>query len=119
MISVLVVSTSGTNSSSITTQPSTPAMSDSGHTVMAQATVDKIGKLEEIYKGMYGSYTEDLKRLAALTGNPDAVRREIMKTLEPDTLVLATNGRAYMITAKAKNWLKTEVTVTSLPPQKR
>jgi len=87
--------------------------------VMAETTLSKVAKLEEIHKFKYGRYTEDMTRLAALTGNPDAVRREIMRTLEPNTLVLATDGRAYVISGKARNWLKTEVSVTSIPPQKR
>jgi hypothetical protein len=82
---------------------------------MAQTTVSKVAKLEEIYKGMYGAYTDDLRRLAALTGNPVAVRDELMRTLEPNTLSLATDGRAYVISAKARNWRKTEVSATSLP----
>jgi len=85
---------------------------------MARTTVSKVAKLEEIYKMTYGRYTEDMQRLAALTGNPNAVRNEIMKTIEPNTLSLATDGRAYIISAKAKNWHKTEVTVSSIPPRK-
>ena len=81
---------------------------------MARVTIAKVAKLEEIHRMTYGRYTEDMKRLAALTGNPAAVRREIIKTIEPNTLSLATDGRAYIITAKAKNWRKTEVTVSSI-----
>ena len=81
---------------------------------LAHVTIAKIAKLEEIHRMTYGRYTEDMKRLAALTGNPAAVRREIMKTIEPNTLTLATDGRAYIISAKAKNWRKTEVSVSSM-----
>ncbi len=88
---------------------------DKRQVAMAQVTVSKVGKLEEIYKGMYGSYTEDLKRLAALTGNPGAVRSEILRTIAPNTLALSTDGRAYIITAKAKDRRKTGVSVTSMP----
>ena len=84
----------------------------------AQTTISKVAKLEEIYKMMYGGYTEDMKRLAALTGNPSAVRNEIIRTVEPNTLVIATDGRAYVISAKAKNWRKTEVQIKSLPPRR-
>ncbi len=81
--------------------------------VTAQTTVSKVAKLEEIHKMMYGGYTEDMKRLAALTGNPAAVRNEIIRTIEPNTLVIATDRRAYVISAKARNWRKTEVQVQS------
>jgi len=85
---------------------------------LAQTTVAKVAKLEEIYKMTYGRYTEDMRRLAALTGNPSAVRNEIMKTIEPGTLSLATDGRAYIISANARNWRKTPVTASSLPRKK-
>jgi uncharacterized RDD family membrane protein YckC len=91
---------------------------DKRQVAMAQLTVSKVAKLEDIYKGMYGSYTEDLKRLAALTGNPGAVRNEILRTIAPNTLSLATDGRAYIVSAKAKDRRNTAVSVTSMP-QKR
>jgi len=84
----------------------------------AQTTISKVAKLEEIHKMVYGGYTEEMRRLAALTGNPSAVRNEIIRTIEPDTLVIASDGRDYIITAKARNWRKTEVQVRSIPPQK-
>jgi len=80
----------------------------------ARTTISKVAKLEEIYKMTHGGYTEDMKRLAALTGNPAAVRNEIIRTIEPGTLVIATDGRAYVISAKALNWRKTEVQVKSI-----
>ena len=92
---------------------------DKRQVAMARLTVAKIGKLEDIYKGMYGSYTEDLKRLADLTGNPAAVRSEILRTIAPNTLTLATDGRVYIINAKAKDRRNTQVSVTSAPPSRR
>ena len=85
---------------------------------MAQTTISKVGKLEEIHKMVYGGYTEEMRRLAALTGNPSAVRNEIIRTIEPNTLVIASDGRDYIITAKARNWRKTEVQVKSVAPRK-
>ena len=84
---------------------------------MARLTVAKVGKLEEVYRGMYGAYTDDLKRLAALTGNPAAVRSEILRTIAPDTLTLATDGRSYIISAKARDRRNTPVSAVS--PQSR
>lgn len=81
--------------------------------VAAHRTITKIAKLEELYMRQEGHYTKDLKRLADLTGNVNAVRAELFKTLEPGTLTIATNGARYQIKAKARNWRKTEVQISS------
>ncbi len=79
----------------------------------AHRTISKLAKLEEIYYKQEGHYTNDLRRLADLTGNQNAVRAELYRTLTPETLVIASNGTRFMITAKARNWRKTEVQVAS------
>lgn len=81
--------------------------------VAAHRTLSKLGVLEEYYLRRTGHYTNDLKRLVTLTGNVNAVRAELLKTLEPNTLVLVSNGRNFTITSKAKNWRKTQVQVKS------
>lgn len=81
--------------------------------VTAHRTISKIAKLEEIYMQKEGRYTNDLRRLAELTGNVNAVASELYKTLEPNTLVISSNGRRFVITAKARNWRHTEVRVLS------
>ena len=81
--------------------------------IAAHRTISKLARLEEIYLQREGHYTNDLRTLADLTGNVNAVRAELFKTLEPDTLMISSNGRKFMITAKAKNWRKTEVQVLS------
>ncbi|MCM2267201.1 MAG: RDD family protein [Elusimicrobiales bacterium] len=81
--------------------------------IAAHRTISKLAKLEEIYMEREGHYTNDLKTLADLTGNVNAVRAELYKTLEPQTLTIASNGRRFKITAKARNWRKTEVEVLS------
>jgi len=83
--------------------------------ILAQTTVSKLATLEEIHKRKYGGYTEDLKRLAALTGNPVAVRNEILRTLEPETLLLSSNGRDYIIEARARSRRRTRVSTASSP----
>lgn len=83
----------------------------------ARTTISKVAKLEEIHKLKHGGYTEDMRRLAALTGNPAAVRNEILRTIEPNTLVISSDGRAYVISARARNWRKTKVEISSLPPR--
>lgn len=81
--------------------------------VTAHRTISKLAKLQEIYMQQEGRYTNDLKKLADLTGNVNAVRAELYKTLEPNTLAIASNGRRFQITAKARNWRHTEVQVSS------
>lgn len=78
----------------------------------AKRTLMKLSQLEEIHYRKFGFYTNDLKRLAQLTGNIKAVRYEISKTIAEGSLELASNGKMYVITAKAKNWRKTQVEVS-------
>jgi uncharacterized RDD family membrane protein YckC len=79
----------------------------------ARRTLAKLAKLEEIHYRKYGFYTNDLKKLAELTGNINAVRYELAKTLEKGSLEIASNGKSFIISAKAKNWRKTRIQVTS------
>ncbi len=78
----------------------------------ARRTLLKLAKLEEIHYRKYGFYTNDLKRLAELTGNINAVRYEIAKTLSSGSLEIASDGKSFIIQAKAKNWRKTKVEVS-------
>lgn len=86
---------------------------EKGQIIAAHRTISKLAKLEYIYMRSEGHYTNDLKTLADLTGNVNAVRAELFKTLEPETLMISSNGRRFKITAKARNWRKTEVEVLS------
>jgi uncharacterized RDD family membrane protein YckC len=80
----------------------------------ARKTVYKISQLEEIYFQKYGFYTDDIRQLAELTRNVQAVRKEIVKNLSENSLEIASNGKEYVIAAKAKNWRKTKVEISSL-----
>lgn len=81
--------------------------------VAAHRTISKLATLELLYMRREGRYTNDLRKLADLTGNVNAVRAELFKNLEPESLVIASNGRRFRITAKARNWRHTEVEVAS------
>jgi len=81
--------------------------------ITAHRTITKLGILEEFYMRENGHYTNDLKRLASLTGNVDAVRTELLKNLEPESLVITSNGRNFIIEAQARNWRKTHIDVKS------
>lgn len=86
-----------------------PSPEDRELILAARTTVNKIATLEEIHRQMYGGYTDEMKRLAFLTRNVEAVRREVARTLERDTLSIASNGRVYIITARARDRRHTEV----------
>lgn len=78
----------------------------------AKRTLLKLSKLQEIHYRKYGFYTNDIRRLAELTGNVKAVRYEISKTLREGSLEIASDGKSFIISAKAKNWRKTRVEVS-------
>lgn len=78
----------------------------------AKKTLLKLSKLQEIHYRKYGFYTNDIKRLAELTGNVKAVRYELSKTLHEGSLEIASDGKSFIISAKAKNWRKTKVEVS-------
>ncbi|GAB4033005.1 MAG: hypothetical protein Fur0012_12190 [Elusimicrobiota bacterium] len=80
----------------------------------ARRTISKLARLEEIHFQKYGFYTDDIKRLADLTRNIPAVRKELSQNLSENSLEIASNGKNYLISAQAKNWRKTKVEVSNL-----
>ncbi len=82
--------------------------------VAARRSLLQIGKLEERHKRIYGRYTNDIKRLVRLSENPSFVKKSLLKSTDPTTIEIASNGRDYIVSAKAKNWRKTKVTISSL-----
>ncbi len=94
-----------------------PNPEETAQIMAARTTVNKLATLEEIHKAKYNAYTDDIKRLAFLTRNLEAVRRELAKNLAPDTLAIASDGRVYIITAKARDRRQTTVRRESAPPQ--
>ena len=86
---------------------------EKGQIISAHRTISKLAILEDLYMKREGHYTNDLRSLADMTGNVNAVRAELYKTLEPKSLVISSNGRRFKINAKARNWRKTEVEVVS------
>ncbi|MEW5951369.1 MAG: RDD family protein [Elusimicrobia bacterium] len=84
----------------------------------ANRTIAKLAKLQEIHFQKYGFYTDDIKRLADLTRNIPAVRKEISDNLAENSLEIASNGKHYIISAKAKNWRKTKVEASDMSENK-
>jgi uncharacterized RDD family membrane protein YckC len=91
------------------------AMTPSEKRMVAQARrgVNAVAKLQEMHMDSYGVYTDDIRRLAAMSGDVSRFRTELMDCIDPSSLVIATDGSEYVVTAKARNWRKTEVAVSS------
>lgn len=91
------------------------AMTPSEKRLVAQARrgVNAVAKLEEMHMDSYGVYTDDIRRLAAMSGDVNRFRRELMDCIDPSSLVIATDGSEYVVKAKARNWRKTEVAASS------
>lgn len=81
--------------------------------VLAKRSLSRIGQLEEVHKRRYGGYTKDIKRLIVLSRNPRFLQDDLIKNIQIDSLVISSNGKEYIISAKAKNWRKSEVKISS------
>ncbi|MBI4655228.1 MAG: RDD family protein [Elusimicrobia bacterium] len=81
----------------------------------AKRAIYMIARLEEFHRRKWGKYTDDLKRIASLTGNVPKFRDELVESIEPDSLTISSDGKAYKISAKARNWRKTTVEIVSKP----
>ncbi len=81
----------------------------------AQNHVEKIGYLEEVHRLQYGSYTNDLLRLAILSGDPVQFQRDTQKVLDMKDFRIGIGGKSgYKIKAHAKDIRKTAVYYPSL-----
>ncbi len=92
----------------------TLAPSEKKQIVLAKRSLSRVGQLEEIHKRRYGGYTIDIKRLIILSHNPRVLQEDLIKNIQIDSLLISSNGREYMISAKAKNWRKSEVKISSV-----
>ncbi len=91
------------------------AMTPSEKRLVAQARrgVNAVAKLQEMHMASYGVYTDDIRRLAVMSGDVTRFRRELMDCIDPSSLQMATDGEDFLVKAKARNWRKTEVAVSS------
>ena len=78
--------------------------------IKAKNHLEKIGFLEEVHRLNYGYYTNDLLRLAILSGDPMQFQRDTHKVLENKGFRIGVTDRDYKITARAKDTKKTLVT---------
>lgn len=75
----------------------------------AQEHVEKIGYLEEIHRMRFGYYTNDLLRLALLSGDPVQFQRDTNKVLDRRGFRIGVGEKGYKIAARAKDAKKTPV----------
>ena len=75
----------------------------------ARITLHKVALLEEVHKTKYGYYTNDLLRLALLSGDPVQFQRDIRKVWEPKGFKIGVSKTSYKISAVAKDKKHTRV----------
>jgi len=80
----------------------------------AKATLENLGRLEEIHRNRIGGYTEQVDRLVQLTPDPDLFYQGLVKVLDPKMGILIQvhpDGKAFALTAFARDLKRTRVTV--------
>ena len=75
----------------------------------ARVALHKVALLEEVHKSKYGYYTNDLLRLALLSGDPVQFQRDIHKVWEPKGFKIGISKTSYKISAVAKDKKHTRV----------
>jgi uncharacterized RDD family membrane protein YckC len=79
----------------------------------ARMQLSQIARLEEAHKDLYGYYTNDLLRLALLSGDPVQFQRDTRKILEPKGFKIGVSENSYKISAVAKDKKHTRVVFES------
>ncbi len=74
----------------------------------ARRGLERIAGLEGLYRKQYGAYTNDISRLAALSGDVKGLREDLLRVLGPE-LEISASSEHYLITGYAKNRSKTKV----------
>jgi len=75
----------------------------------AEKMLQKVAVLEEGHFRRYGYYTNDLLRLALLSGDPVQFQRDMQKNLQPKGFYIGATQYTYKITAFATDKKKTQV----------
>lgn len=83
----------------------------------AQDFLQNIAVLEEGHRIRYGQYTNDILRLALLSGDPVQFQRDMRQVLSTGrgSLKIGVKGDVYKISAKAKDKAQTPVYFTNRP----
>ena len=61
-----------------------PSPDDAAHIQAARVELEKLSYLEDLHKTQYGAYTDDLARLALLSGDVDGFRKDMLLAISPD-----------------------------------
>lgn len=69
-------------------------------------------ELQEIHKNRYGVYTDDLNKLAIISGDADLFRKRILYAFGSGNFVINAGENSYYMSAYAKNRAKTPVKVS-------
>lgn len=75
----------------------------------AQNQLEKIAFLEELHKKQFGYYTNDILRLALLSGDAVQFQRDMQQNLRRQHFVIGIKGDSYYISSFAKDSKNTEV----------
>ena len=75
----------------------------------AEKMLQNVAILEEGHVRKYGYYTNDLLRLALLSGDPVQFQRDMQRYLQPKGFYIGINDYSYKITAYAKDNKTTQV----------
>ncbi|MBI4051054.1 MAG: RDD family protein [Elusimicrobia bacterium] len=71
-----------------------------------------VAKLEEIHHQKYGVYTDDIARLAQMTGNVMEFKQELLKYVAPEGFEIQSDQNHFVISARARNSRRTRVTLS-------
>lgn len=85
------------------------ALVDQWYIRHARLQLRNIAKLENAHKQLYGYYTNDLLRLALLSGDPVQFQRDTRKILESKGFKIGVTEDSYKISAIAKDKKHTQV----------
>ncbi|MFA6583719.1 MAG: RDD family protein [Elusimicrobiaceae bacterium] len=74
-----------------------------------------LARLQALHKEKAGFYTDDIGRLASLTGNPEKFRSELLNVYRPEGFELGGNKDYFLIRARAKDFRGTVVELSGPP----
>jgi len=69
----------------------------------ARNELERIGYFETMHKKQYGTYTDDIRRLAILSGDVEAFKAGLEKVINLDSLEIGYNDRQYLLKARVKS----------------
>jgi hypothetical protein len=85
----------------------------------AQIGLDEVGRLQDIHKELYGSYTTSLVRLANVSGQPDTFMKNMHGLFDTRAggLAMQVTPKSYVIVAQARDRKHTRLALAGPRPQ--